>query len=443
MLRKLFLFCNCFNILQFLVSGMNVNVTNNNTINADRNELIVLTDLNFETKFNSKKDWFIKFYAPWCRHCKALLPVFDKLVLNYPDINFGVMNSDKNPSITKMYNISSFPTIMYKIDGVIDRYSGARTYDGFSNFLDRILTIPYLTLENNDQLYQLDTYGKFSDNVTFVLSYNSLINDINYIKNKDFILDIFKNVTYILKQHCSFAILDSMTEESMSIFKYEPSRTSLKMIVKDWNQVTQQDMINFVERNNYPLINKFDNHNFKRLSDIQNKIIIMLVIENRNQMYADNHLEIFKHTIASLSTKDLDGYIFGYLDGIRFRSFIQMFHTLIPSILLIDHTLELHYNYPLSTLILNTPTTTSTTSNNNIEDNHMNTNQISSIILSIIHHPMGIQWKPNYELTLLRKITYKLIEYSPYSWLIILLPILCFIISYWTPYPKEKKIKKD
>ena len=41
--------------------------------------VVVLTDNNFSNEvLQSSKLWMVKFYAPWCGHCKHLAPTYDK-----------------------------------------------------------------------------------------------------------------------------------------------------------------------------------------------------------------------------------------------------------------------------------------------------------------------------------------------------------------------------
>src|SRR5690348_4195413 len=75
-------------------------------------DVVELNDGNFESEFSTGSNWFVKFYAPWCGHCKTLKPIFHDLSNNIKGkVKVGTIDATRNPELSKKFEIKKFPTI--------------------------------------------------------------------------------------------------------------------------------------------------------------------------------------------------------------------------------------------------------------------------------------------------------------------------------------------
>jgi len=98
-------------------------------------------------EFNAKikgKHGFVKFYAPWCGHCKKLAPAWAELEAKFADnANAVVMKvdctADEGKQICAKAGVRGYPTLQYfngaQEAGAGEKYTGARELDSLANFL--------------------------------------------------------------------------------------------------------------------------------------------------------------------------------------------------------------------------------------------------------------------------------------------------------------------
>ncbi|KAL2406041.1 hypothetical protein ABEF93_001734 [Exophiala dermatitidis] len=110
--------------------------------------------------------WWVKFYSPYCGHCKAIAPLWQTLYEFYvtsdplqgrtkggqPDLSspnsfhgyynfhFASVNCIAYGDVCAKYDIKGWPTFLLFKDGeVVERYKGEKTMEAFSNYVEEKL----------------------------------------------------------------------------------------------------------------------------------------------------------------------------------------------------------------------------------------------------------------------------------------------------------------
>ncbi|XP_022660901.1 protein disulfide-isomerase TMX3-like isoform X2 [Varroa jacobsoni] len=107
-------------------------------LSASLGRVIELSDRFLEIK--NREVWLIKFYAPWCGHCKQLEPVWSQVSQRLVDTDIRVSRLDctKYTSIAQQFRVSGFPTIMYINKDKQVEYRGERTITDILDFARRV-----------------------------------------------------------------------------------------------------------------------------------------------------------------------------------------------------------------------------------------------------------------------------------------------------------------
>jgi len=70
--------------------------------------------------------WLMKFYAPWCGHCKKLEPVWKHVAQSLIDtpIRVGRVDCTRFTSVATEFSVRGFPTIMFLKGEEVFTYEG-------------------------------------------------------------------------------------------------------------------------------------------------------------------------------------------------------------------------------------------------------------------------------------------------------------------------------
>ncbi|XP_054524068.1 protein disulfide-isomerase A2 isoform X3 [Pan troglodytes] len=113
----------------------------------DQRPVKTLVSKNFEqVAFDETKNVFVKFYAPWCTHCKEMAPAWEALAEKYQDHeDIIIAELDATANELDAFAVHSFPTLKYFPAGPgrkVIEYKSTRDLETFSKFLDNGGVLP-------------------------------------------------------------------------------------------------------------------------------------------------------------------------------------------------------------------------------------------------------------------------------------------------------------
>ncbi|MBZ3879606.1 Protein disulfide-isomerase A2 [Sciurus carolinensis] len=107
----------------------------------DQRPVKTLVGKNFEqVAFDETKNVFVKFYAPWCSHCREMAPAWEALAEKYRDHkDIIIAELDATANELEAFAVPGFPTLKFfpaGRDRKIMEYKGSRDLESLSKFLD-------------------------------------------------------------------------------------------------------------------------------------------------------------------------------------------------------------------------------------------------------------------------------------------------------------------
>uniref|UniRef100_A0A6V2LKI7 Thioredoxin domain-containing protein n=2 Tax=Ditylum brightwellii TaxID=49249 RepID=A0A6V2LKI7_9STRA len=112
-----------------------------------------LTPANYD-ELTGGKTVFLKFFAPWCGHCKSMASDWEKLAEEWSGNNIGFVGEvdctdEAAKPLCDENGVQGFPMLKYGDPAALDDYQGGRSYNDLSSFAKENLK-PTCGLNNID-----------------------------------------------------------------------------------------------------------------------------------------------------------------------------------------------------------------------------------------------------------------------------------------------------
>ena len=119
------------------------------------------TDATFHDVVDSADFVLVEFFAPWCGHCKALAPEYEKaataLKESHPNVVIASVDATEEKAAAAEFGVQGFPTLKWFVNGKPSDYSGGRTEDTIVAWISKKTGPPTTTIASVEELEALKT----------------------------------------------------------------------------------------------------------------------------------------------------------------------------------------------------------------------------------------------------------------------------------------------
>jgi protein disulfide isomerase len=107
----------------------------------ENSDVVVLTTDTFDDFVKEHKYVLAEFYAPWCGHCKALAPEYEKAATALKESNSDVKLAKIDATVEKdlgtRFAVQGYPTLLWFVSGDKFEYKGGRTADTIIQWISK------------------------------------------------------------------------------------------------------------------------------------------------------------------------------------------------------------------------------------------------------------------------------------------------------------------
>lgn len=293
------------------------------TINVLNAEVVKLDSTNFKKTLEDSEYLLVKFYAPWCGHCKKMAPAYEQLSNEkLTNVVIAEVDATVESNLASEYDVKGFPTLKWFMNATEYEFRGGRDLDSMKSFIKSAIGEWATIIETKEQM---DAFLNIDEDTAVVLS-NDLEVDIRPLST------MLSGLSFGHLRGDGVSLLKEGTLRIYNKFDGE-----LKYV--EYNDEVSDGVVDrFLRKNSIPYINTLNSKSIKLGFDYSKKHILFFC----NEEQLDN---VEKQILPVAKTYSPD-YIFVTIEHTN-KNVVDMFDVkTFPSAFLVDLSGKIK-KYPL------------------------------------------------------------------------------------------------
>ncbi|PAV20606.1 thioredoxin-domain-containing [Pyrrhoderma noxium] len=228
---------------------------------------------------------FVKFYAPWCGHCKKLAPTWTQIALHFRNkLNVAEVNCDVHKNLCKSQDIQGYPSLFFYSGSNDDvhktEYAGGRKFDQIRQFAESAIAPSVLTLDSVSEYVNLvqkhsvlylflnSQEDSHSQNILNQVS-RHLLGSPTVLSSRDHELrSKFQLPSEYAKTPVLLSIKDNVPYEYTSVFAFKSGH-------KD-EETLSKDLLTWAMNNRIPSALQLDQESFQKVMNAPHHPLVVI-----------------------------------------------------------------------------------------------------------------------------------------------------------------------
>lgn len=253
----------------------------------EEEDVLVLTDDNFDEAIEAHDTLLVEFYAPWCGHCKHLAPEYAKaakaLKEHEPEIRIAKVDATAHTKAAERFGIQGFPTLKFfkgAVDVVKD-YDGGRTSDEIQKW---VIKKSGPAVQIVESAAELDAIKEANDVVVFAVV-DAVDGDARTTLEK--VADL-EDIAVIVASTSTEVTADAAEVNKVVLYK----KFDEGKVIFD-GEFEQEDIAEFVSANSKPLVMTFSQDKAPQIfgGDVKEHVLVFADV-------SQDYLETLKEALT-------------------------------------------------------------------------------------------------------------------------------------------------